>query len=122
MENGSNREPFRDEEGHTLTNFLSIFALMSLARVKNACEVSTLLVPQQQEAGASWFLGATMEWGWWDSEVGVSPVQPHLLPRPAKTSTSPGPMTLSGEWASTGQGENGLKRTKSLVPRHLEVN
>lgn len=56
--------------------------------------------------GACWFPGATMEWGRWDSEVGVSTVQPHLLPPPAKTSTSPEPMTVGGESASTGQGEN----------------
>lgn len=34
----------------TLTNFLSIFALMSLARVKNACGIRMLLASQQWEA------------------------------------------------------------------------
>lgn len=82
---GSNREPLRDEEGRTLTNFLSIFALMSLARVKNACEISTLLVPQQQEAGGGLLVpGAIMEWGRWDSEVGSQLSSPISYPHPPR--------------------------------------
>jgi hypothetical protein len=37
-------------KGHVLTNFLSIFALMSLARVKNACGKSTLSVAVEWQA------------------------------------------------------------------------
>lgn len=46
----------RIQRGHTLTNFLSIFALMSLARVKNACGISMSLVPwSREQTGACWF-------------------------------------------------------------------
>lgn len=38
------------KKGHTLTNFLSIFALMSLARVKNACGISMSLMSLEQGA------------------------------------------------------------------------
>lgn len=46
--------------------------------------------------GSCWFPVATMEWGQWDSEMGVSIVQPHLLPLPTKISAFPEPMTLGG--------------------------
>lgn len=57
--------------------------------------------------GACWFLGSTVECVRWDNGWlgGVSPVQPHLLHPPAKTTTSPEPVTEKGI-TLIGQGGN----------------
>lgn len=104
-----------DWEGHTLTNFLSIFALMSLARVKKACGISTQLAPLSgKQMGACWFPAISVQWAWLSSGASgsnsvrterrpgahlssfISCPYPWVPMAHTWTTTSPEPMTLGG--------------------------
>lgn len=86
--------PMQGSRKDTLTNFLSISALMSLARVKNACGMSVPLVPRSGKQtgpaapGHRYAVGVAGQWGRHGEQHqdGLlpwgSPVQPQLLPRP----------------------------------------